>query len=71
MPPKRKNTSKINEEEAKRHREEDINGKKLRLIQLVKEYPVLYDLAHPDHKNSEVKKVIWDQIAAELQEDGK
>ena len=37
--------------------EEEINAKKLRLIQLVKEYPVLYDLAHPDHKNSEVKKV--------------
>ena len=62
MPPKRKNTSKINDEEAKRRREEDINAKKLRLIQLVKEYPVLYNLAHPDHKNSEVKKVIWDQI---------
>ena len=71
MPPKCKNTSKINEEEAKRRREEEINAKKLRLIQLVKEYPVLYDLAHPDHKNSEVKKVIWDQIATELQEDGK
>ena len=58
MPPKCKNTSKINEEETKRCREEDINAKKLRLIQLVKEYPVLYDLAHLDHKNSEVKKVI-------------
>ena len=58
MPPKCKNTSKINEEEAKKCREEDINAKKLRLIQLVKEYPILYDLAHPDHKNSEVKKVI-------------
>ena len=64
-------TNEINEEEAKRRREEDINAKKLRLIQLVKEYPVLYDLAHSDHKNSEVKKVIWDQIAAELEEDGK
>ena len=71
MPPKHKNTSKINEEEAKRHREENINAKKLRLIQSVKEYPVLYDLAHPDHKNSEMKKVIWDQTVAELQEDGK
>ena len=37
MPPKCKNTSKINEEEAKRCREEDINAKKLRLIQLIKE----------------------------------
>ena len=70
MPPKHKNTDKINEKEAKRCGEEDVNVKKLRLIQLVKEYPVLYDLAHPDHKNSEVKKVIWDQIATELQEDG-
>ena len=56
MPPKCKNTSKINDEEAKRCREEEINAKKLRLIQLVKEYPVLYDLPHPDHKNSEVKR---------------
>ena len=59
------------DEAAKRHREEDINAKKSRLIELVKGYSVLYDLAHLDHKNSEVKKVIWDKIAVELKEDGK
>ena len=28
-----------------------ITEKKMQLIQLVKEYPILYDLANPDHKN--------------------
>ena len=68
---KRKLNSKDDDEAAKRCREEDINAKKSRLIDLVKVYPVLYDLAYPDHKNSEVKKVIWDEIASELKEDGK
>ena len=44
--------------------------KKSRLIQMVKENPILYDLGDANHKNSEMKKVVWDQIAAELQEDG-
>ena len=69
---KRRRDKHEDEEAAKKRREEDvINAKKSRLIELVKGYPVLYDLAHPDHKNSEVKKVIWDEIAADLREDGK
>ena len=40
-----------------------------RLIQMVKENIILYDLGDANQKNSEMKKVIWDQIAAELQED--
>ena len=50
--------------------EQTINEKKSRLIQMVKENPILYDLGDANHKNSEMKKVVWDQIAAELQEDG-
>ena len=50
--------------------EKSINEKKSRLIQMVREQPILYDLNDPNHKNSEMKKVIWDQIAAELDEDG-
>ena len=62
----------LDEDEANKRRMEDvINTKQSRLIELVTGYPVLYNLAHPDHENSEVKKVIWDEIAADLQEDGK
>ena len=53
-----------------RAEEQNINEKKSRLIQMVKENPILYDLGDVNHKNSEMKKVVWDQIAAELQEDG-
>ena len=71
MPPKRqaegngKGTSKKQKTD-----EQSINEKKSRLIQMVKENPILYDLGDANHKNSEMKKVIWDQIAAELDEDG-
>ena len=44
--------------------------RKSRSIQMVKENPILYDLGDANHKNSEMKKVVWNQIAAELQEDG-
>ena len=37
---------------------------------MVKENPILCDLGNVNHKNSEMKKVIWDQIVAELNEDG-
>ena len=53
-----------------RTEEQNINEKESRLIQMVKENPILYDLGDANHKNSEMKKVVWDQIAAELQEDG-
>ena len=59
-PPKKQRTDK-----------QTINEKKSRLIQMVKENPFLYDLGDANHKNSEMKKVVWDQIAADLQEDGK
>ena len=52
-----------------RTEEQNINEKKSRLIQMVKENPILDDLDDANHKNSEMKKVVWDQIAAELQED--
>ena len=58
-----KNNSQEDEANKRRREEGVINAKMSRLIELVKGYPVLYDLAHPDHKNSEVKKIIWDEIA--------
>ena len=53
-----------------KEQEQNTNEKKSRLIQMVKENPILYDLGDANHKNSEMKKIVWDQIAAELQEDG-
>ena len=47
-----------------------IMNQKLRLIQMVREYPLIYDKGHPDHLNSEMKTVIWEQIATELNEEG-
>ena len=42
----------------------------MQLIQLVKDYPILYDLANPNHKNSGMKLVVWEQIADILGETG-
>ena len=48
-----------------------VSEKKMQMIQLIKEYPILYDLAHVDHKNAAMKKlVIWEQIASILGETG-
>ena len=48
-----------------------IDEKKMKLIQLVRENPVLYDLNHVYHKNAEMKLVIWEKIAKILGETGK
>ena len=37
---------------------------------MVREYPIIYDKGHPDHLNSEIKMVIWEQIVMELNEEG-
>ena len=47
-----------------------IINQKLRLIQMVCEYPIIYNKGHPDHLNSEMKTIIWEQIATELNEEG-
>ncbi|CAG9766009.1 unnamed protein product [Ceutorhynchus assimilis] len=41
-----------------------------KLIELVKKYPILYDLGNPDYKNIRKRDKIWDQIGAELNESG-
>ena len=71
MPPKC-NPEDTNGSSKKRQKTEEvsINEKKSRLLQMVKENPILYNLGNVNHKNSEMKKVIWDQIATELNEDG-
>ena len=48
-----------------------IDEKKMKLIQLVREHEILYDLSHVDHKNAQMKLVIWEKIAEILGETGK
>ena len=68
----RKMNAQQKEDEAKRKEEAArIVSQKLKLIEMVRDYPILYDKGHPDHLNSEMKSVIWEQIATELNEDGK
>ena len=43
----------------------------MQLIELVREYPVLYGTAHPDHLNSSITDVLWEEIANNLGIDGK
>ena len=55
-----------------KHKEEStrIMNQKLRLIRMVREYPLIYDKGHPDHLNLEMKMVISEQIATELNKEG-
>ena len=50
---------------------EETERKKYKLIELVREYPVLYDTAHPDHLNRAITSVLWAEIAPILEEVGK
>ena len=48
-----------------------IDQKKMQMIELIREHPILYDLGHIDHKNAQMKLVIWEKIAEILGETGK
>ena len=48
-----------------------IDQKKMLMIQMIRENPILYDINHIDHKNVLMKKVIWEKIAEVLKETGK
>lgn len=41
-----------------------------RLIQLVRQHPVLYDLRHAEYSNRDVKRELWEQIAEQLKVPG-
>ena len=75
MPPKgnrkRKNTSESEEQRKQREEKERTEQLKMQLIELVREHPVLYNTAHPDHLNSSITDVIWEEIADNLGVDGK
>ena len=69
MPRHETEQQKVDEVKCKQEANRIIN-QKLRLIQMVCEYPIIYNKGHPDHLNSEMKMVIWEQIATELNEEG-
>ena len=41
-----------------------------KLIELVREHRVLYDLSHEDYKNIYKKDKVWNEIGEEIGEDG-
>ena len=69
MPRCKTDQQKADEVKCKQEANRVIN-QKLRLIQMVHEYPIIYDKGHPDHLNSDMKVVIWEQIRTELNEEG-
>ena len=75
MPPKgtRKRKAPVETDEQRKQREEKERTEqlKMQLIELVREHPVLYDTAHPDHLNSSITDVLWEEIADNLEVDGK
>ena len=75
MPPKstRKCKAPVETDEQHKQREEKERTEqlKMQLIKLVREHPVLYDTAHPDHLNSSITDVLWEEIADNLGVDGK
>ena len=71
MPPKkRKSQAEVDEENRAKKAKQDIKQKKMKLIELVRQHKVLYNTAHPDHLNSSITNVLWEEIANILQEDG-
>ena len=75
MPPKstRKRKVPVETDEQRKQCEdkERTEQLKMQLIELVREHPVLYDTAHPDHLNSSITDVLWEEIAENLGVDGK
>lgn len=42
-----------------------------KLIELVRRYPVLYDLSHTKYMDTDFKNTIWRKIAEEIETTGK
>ena len=70
MPPKkRKSQAEVDEENRAKKAKQDIEQKKMKLIELVRQHEVLYNPAHPDHLNSSITDVLWEETANITQED--
>ena len=68
----RRKSQKEKEAELQRKAENDrVTQQKLKLINLIKEWPILYDKGHNQHLNTDSKMVVWEQISDELGESGK
>ena len=65
MPPKgtRKHKAPVETDEQRKQREEKERTEqlKMQLIELVREHPVLYNTSHPDHLNSSITDVLWEE----------
>ena len=71
MPPRKcKTQAQLKEEQRAKKAMQDVEQKKLKLIELVCQHEVLYNMAHPDHLNSSINDVLWEEIANILEEDG-
>ena len=42
-----------------------------KLIELVRNYPVLYDLSNPKYMDTDFKNTLWSKIGAEMKTTGK
>lgn len=42
-----------------------------KIIKVVRNYPIIYDLSHEDYKNIRKKDKIWSKIGEEIGENGK
>ena len=42
-----------------------------KLLEVIQQYPEVYDLAHPDYKDKDLKKRSWDEIAIGMNASGK
>ena len=58
------------DERCARENKEEVEQKKYKLIEYIRQYPVLYDLANAEHLNSLVRRVLWEEIAEKLGETG-
>ena len=71
MPPrKRKTQAQVEEEQRAKKAKQDVKQKKSKLIELVRQHEVLYNTAHPDHLNSSITDVLWEEFTHILEEDG-
>lgn len=42
----------------------------LQIIDIVKSHPVIYDMTHPEFKNTFLKNKLWEEIGGQLKTDG-
>ena len=69
--PRRKSQQEKDAEAQRKAESERITRQKMKLINFIKEWPILYDKGHHQHLNTDAKMVVWEQISQELGETGK